>query len=147
LNARQRQLREQIGRDPNIAAASLLQDLALLQPTERSRFGYRRAAKAIAAGVDRSRQQHREIDELNARFAGGFRVDKGVEANVLVDGSLDLQSDERAEFESASSRSTATRTASSNTPSPTTRSPSPASPPFRPTASSTAGTRRASIPG
>jgi hypothetical protein len=54
LNARQRQLRAQIGRDPNIAAASLLQDLALLQPTERSRFGYKRAAKAIAAGVDRS---------------------------------------------------------------------------------------------
>ena len=234
MSARQRQLRALIGSDPNVAAASLLQDLALLQPTERSRFGYKRAAKAIAAGVDRSiadliaegtlreipyvgaaservatelvrtgasatvaraveaatrraevekrrrfrraylsryamrlamdaalgpqvvaprhylgdlqmhstwsdgvesiaelaagaqalgwrrigvtdhsyglpiaggmsmesaRQQHREIDELNARFAGRFRVYKGIEANILADGSLDLQPAERGEFE------------------------------------------------
>jgi hypothetical protein len=40
--------------DLNIMAAGLLQDLALLQPSERSRFGYRRAARAIASGIDRS---------------------------------------------------------------------------------------------
>ena len=44
--------RERSGRaldDPNILAAGLLYDMAALQPTERSRFGYKRAAKAIAA--------------------------------------------------------------------------------------------------
>src|SRR5262252_3099239 len=40
--------------DLNIVAAGLLHDLALLQPSERSRFGYKRAARAIASGVDRS---------------------------------------------------------------------------------------------
>jgi histidinol phosphatase-like PHP family hydrolase len=227
-------LREQVGNDPNIAAAGLLQDLALLQPNERSRFGYRRAAKALAAGVDRSiadlleegifrdipyvgaatervarelvrtgesaivasaveasgrrtevhkrrrfrraylsrhtmrlamdarlpaavvsrrtylgdlqmhstwsdggesiaeladgatelgwtrigitdhsyglpiargmtmeaaARQHREIDALNERLAGRVRVYKGIEANILADGALDLQEDERRFFE------------------------------------------------
>src|SRR5579872_362768 len=40
--------------DLNIIAGGLLQDLALLQPSERSRFGYKRAARAIASGIDRS---------------------------------------------------------------------------------------------
>ena len=40
--------------DLNIVAAGLLEDLALLQPSERSRFGYTRAAKAIRSGIDRS---------------------------------------------------------------------------------------------
>jgi histidinol phosphatase-like PHP family hydrolase len=44
------------------------------------------------------RQQH-EIDAVNARFRGRVRVYKGVEANILADGSLDLQEDERARFE------------------------------------------------
>jgi hypothetical protein len=47
-------LRDQIGSDLNIVAAGLLQDLALLQPSERSRFGYKRAAKALASGIDRA---------------------------------------------------------------------------------------------
>ena len=33
--------------DLNMAAASLLYDMVALQPTERSQFGYKRAAKAI----------------------------------------------------------------------------------------------------
>ena len=33
--------------------------------------------------------QHREIDEINAATEGRFRVIKGVEANILADGSLD----------------------------------------------------------
>src|SRR5687768_18467556 len=33
--------------DMNVAAAGLLYDMAALQPNERSRFGYKRAAKAI----------------------------------------------------------------------------------------------------
>src|SRR4051812_44683291 len=54
LSVKRRSLRDQVGSDVNIVVAGLLQDLALLQPNERSRFGYKRAAKAIAAGVDRS---------------------------------------------------------------------------------------------
>lgn len=225
---------ERIRLDWNIVAAGLLQDLAILQPSERSAFGYKRAAKALAAGIDRSVadlieegtlrdipyvgpsservvaelvrtgasasvdaavnasakkpdvvkrrgfrraylsrhalrlafdaalpasvvstrsylgdlqmhstwsdggesiaalaegayelgwrrigitdhsyglpiargmsmesavRQHHEIDEVNARFAGRVRVYKGVEANILADGALDLQEDERRQFE------------------------------------------------
>jgi histidinol phosphatase-like PHP family hydrolase len=43
--------------------------------------------------------QHREIDGLNERLAGRVRVYKGVEANILADGSLDLSVDERRVFE------------------------------------------------
>ena len=47
-------LRDEIGRDQNIVAAGLLQDLALLQPSERSHVSdTKRAAKAIAAAIDR----------------------------------------------------------------------------------------------
>ena len=44
-------------------------------------------------------RQHREIDRLNKRLAGSFRVFKGIEANILPDGELDLQPEERAVFE------------------------------------------------
>jgi histidinol phosphatase-like PHP family hydrolase len=44
-------------------------------------------------------RQQREIDAVNARFRGRVRVYKGVEANILADGALDLQEDERALFE------------------------------------------------
>jgi histidinol phosphatase-like PHP family hydrolase len=40
--------------DLNIIAAGLLHDLAILQSSERSSFGYKRAAKALAGGTDRS---------------------------------------------------------------------------------------------
>ena len=55
----------------------------------------------IARGVSMADavRQHREIDELNAKHEGEFRVFKGIEANILADGSLDLQPDERAIFE------------------------------------------------
>lgn len=43
--------------------------------------------------------QHKEIDALNAQFAGRFRVFKGIEANILADGSLDLSASERSQFE------------------------------------------------
>ena len=49
-----RALHEIIDQDLNIVAAGLLQDLALVQSNERSRFGYKRAAKIIAAAIDRS---------------------------------------------------------------------------------------------
>jgi histidinol phosphatase-like PHP family hydrolase len=49
-----RSLEDIIREDRNIVAAGLLQDLALLQGSERSAFGYKRAAKALATGIDRS---------------------------------------------------------------------------------------------
>src|SRR5687767_15039684 len=45
---------EEVRLDRNIIAAGLLHDLAILQSSERSAFGYKRAAKALAAGIDRS---------------------------------------------------------------------------------------------
>ncbi len=55
----------------------------------------------IARGIsmEDARRQHREIDRLNKRFAGEFRIFKGIEANILADGGLDLQPDERDVFE------------------------------------------------
>jgi histidinol phosphatase-like PHP family hydrolase len=55
----------------------------------------------IARGMsmDAARRQHREIDELNEQLDGRVRVYKGVEANILADGTLDLQVNERAIFE------------------------------------------------
>ena len=55
----------------------------------------------IARGMsmEAAARQHQEIDEVNARFAGRVRVYKGVEANILADGALDLQEDERRVFE------------------------------------------------
>ncbi len=44
-------------------------------------------------------EQHREIDALNAELNGRLRIFKGIEANILADGSLDLQPAERARFE------------------------------------------------
>ena len=55
----------------------------------------------IARGMQMAdaRRQHREIERANVRHAGRFRVFKGIEANILADGSLDLSPDERREFE------------------------------------------------
>lgn len=55
----------------------------------------------VARGVSMAdiARQHREIDALNARYGDRFRVFKGIEANILADGSLDLQPEERDVFE------------------------------------------------
>jgi putative hydrolase len=55
----------------------------------------------IARGMsmEDAARQHREIDRLNKRLEGSFRVFKGIEANILADGELDLQVEERAVFE------------------------------------------------
>lgn len=46
----------------------------------------------IARGVSMTRlaDQHREIDELNDRYRGRFRLIKGIEANIRADGSVDM---------------------------------------------------------
>lgn len=56
---------------------------------------------SIARGISMADviAQHAEIDALNETYAGRFRVFKGIEANILADGELDLQLDEREPFE------------------------------------------------
>jgi histidinol phosphatase-like PHP family hydrolase len=55
----------------------------------------------IARGVSMARlaEQHREIDRLNARYRGRFRLLKGIEANIRADGSVDMQPDELRQLE------------------------------------------------
>ena len=55
----------------------------------------------IAGGLSMERfaQQHAEIDEVNRRYAGRFRLLKGVEANIRSDGSVDMTADELATME------------------------------------------------
>ncbi len=50
----------------------------------------------IAGGLSMERfaKQHRDIDALNRRYAGRFRLLKGVEANIRADGSVDMTVDE-----------------------------------------------------
>lgn len=55
----------------------------------------------IAGGMSMHdiRAQHAEINKLNKRFGGAFRVLKGIEANILQDGSLDMHPAELQEFD------------------------------------------------
>ena len=55
----------------------------------------------IAGGMSMTemRAQHAEINALNKKFGGDFHVFKGVEANILNDGSLDMHDSELDEFD------------------------------------------------
>ena len=55
----------------------------------------------IAGGVSMARiaEQHREIDALNVKYAGRFRLLKGIEANIRKDGSVDMTPSELSQFE------------------------------------------------
>lgn len=55
----------------------------------------------VARGMSMSavHRQHLEIDRLNEEYKGVFRVFKGIEANILVDGRLDLSPEECEAFE------------------------------------------------
>ena len=55
----------------------------------------------IAGGLSMARfvQQHAEIDALNERYAGRFRLLKGVEANIRSDGTVDMTVDELRQME------------------------------------------------
>jgi histidinol phosphatase-like PHP family hydrolase len=44
-------------------------------------------------------RQHREIETLNARYAGTFRIFKGIEANIRQDGTVDMEEHELRLFE------------------------------------------------
>jgi histidinol phosphatase-like PHP family hydrolase len=55
----------------------------------------------IAGGLSMERvaAQHREIDHLNAKYQGRFRLLKGIEANIRADGSIDMTLHELAQME------------------------------------------------
>lgn len=55
----------------------------------------------IAGGVSMTElaAQHREIDRLNARYKGRFRLLKGIEANIRADGSVDMAPEELRQLE------------------------------------------------
>jgi histidinol phosphatase-like PHP family hydrolase len=50
----------------------------------------------IARGVSMSslKKQHAEINAINRRYQGRFRMLKGIEANILADGTLDMKASE-----------------------------------------------------
>ena len=49
--------------------------------------------------IDRVRQQQAEIDKLNEGFGAGFRIFKGIESDILGDGSLDYDDATLATFD------------------------------------------------
>ena len=55
----------------------------------------------IAGGVSMSdlQRQHAEIKALNRKYKGRFRIIKGIEANILADGQLDMQPHELKKME------------------------------------------------
>ena len=55
----------------------------------------------IAGGVSMAElaQQHKEIDALNQKHRGAFRLLKGIEANIRADGSVDMEPHELAVLE------------------------------------------------
>src|SRR5262249_3334712 len=55
----------------------------------------------IAGGMsmDEAARQRAEIEQLNERYGGRFRLPCGIEANIATDGSLDLSADEAKVFE------------------------------------------------
>jgi len=52
----------------------------------------------IAGGVTMAElaQQHKEIDKLNRKYRGSFRLLKGIEANIRADGTIDMEPHELA---------------------------------------------------
>lgn len=83
--------------------AATLERMAL----EAQKLGYRylgisdhsqAAAYAHGLSPDRIREQHAEIDALNARL-DGMTVLKGIEADILADGSLDYDEETLASFD------------------------------------------------
>lgn len=58
-------------------------------------------AAFYAGGLSREQviAQHREIDALNAAATDGFRILKGIEADILTDGALDYDDALRARFD------------------------------------------------
>src|SRR5205823_14833218 len=55
----------------------------------------------IAGGMsmEEMRAQRTEVTALNKKYGGDFRVFRGVEANILIDGRVDMQPDELKELD------------------------------------------------
>ena len=49
--------------------------------------------------IDEVNQQHRAIDRLNHSYSKDFRILKGIESDILADGSLDYPDDVLARFD------------------------------------------------
>ena len=79
----------------DMAAAGRARDWSYIGVSDHA-HGLRIAGGMSMADVQR---QHEEIDRLNAGFGDGFRIVKAIEANLAVDGTLDLSPDEAATFE------------------------------------------------
>jgi histidinol phosphatase-like PHP family hydrolase len=79
----------------DIIEAALARGYAFSGLTDHS-YGLR-----IARGVSMAdlADQHREIDDLNQRYQGRFRLLKGIEANIGPDGSIDMTPEELARLE------------------------------------------------
>ncbi len=83
--------------------ANTLADLA--EACRAARYGYlgitdHSVAAAYAGGLSEAKvaRQHAEIDELNARWTD-FRILKGIEADILADGTLDYPPEQLDRFE------------------------------------------------
>jgi DNA polymerase (family 10) len=57
------------------------------------------ASYAGGLKVEEVREQQREVDELNRRLGPSFRVFKGIESDILADGSLDYPNDVLKSFD------------------------------------------------
>jgi len=83
--------------------AHTLEEMALAARTRGYRYvaicdHSRSAVYAHGLSIERVREQHAEIDALNRRFAD-FRILKGIESDILPDGSLDYPDDVLATFD------------------------------------------------
>ena len=59
----------------------------------------RSAAYARGLSIDQIKQQQEEIDQVNTKLGDSFRVLKGIESDILADGSLDYPDDVLATFD------------------------------------------------
>ena len=59
----------------------------------------RSAAYAFGLSIERVKEQHAEIDAVNAKLGGSIRVLKGTEVDILADGSLDFPDEVLRTFE------------------------------------------------
>jgi DNA polymerase (family 10) len=59
----------------------------------------RSAAYAGGMSVEKVRKQWDEIDRLNGKFGGKFRLLKGIECDILADGSMDYPDEILSEFD------------------------------------------------
>jgi histidinol phosphatase-like PHP family hydrolase len=80
---------------PELAAACIARGYRFSAVTDHSH------GLPFAAGmsIEAMRRQHDEIDRVNEQTGDAFRLLKGVEANILADGSLDLGPDDLAGLE------------------------------------------------